>query len=82
MHLGKVILTYLPTTEMPADGFTKPLIGLNFDSFVRLFGLACTPTCNKFLSKKPLAIGQSRTAKWGGVSSCPLDSDSPSCANT
>lgn len=52
VQLGKVILMYLPTTAMLADGFTKPLIGSNFDVFVRLLGLACAPTGNEFSSKK------------------------------
>lgn len=43
VELATVIIKYLSTTQMPADGLTKPLVGINFQKFVDLLGLCVLP---------------------------------------
>ena len=37
---GTIKLIYVPTTEMTADGLTKPLVGQEFKKFIRLLGMS------------------------------------------
>lgn len=54
VELGTIQIEYINTQAMPADGLTKPLIGLAFQKFVHLLGLQSLP--------HPLGMSQS-----GGV---------------
>ena len=36
---GKLEITYIPTTDMPADGMTKPLARVAFERFKKLLGI-------------------------------------------
>lgn len=40
---GIISMKHISTKEMPADGFTKPLIGIVFASFITFLGLKSTP---------------------------------------
>ncbi|CAM6088816.1 unnamed protein product [Calypogeia fissa] len=44
---GLVTLRYLPIGEMPADGLTKPFVGVRFAHFIELLGLATSPSAIK-----------------------------------
>ena len=37
---GKLSIVYVPTSEMPADGFTKPLARVAFERFKGFLGVA------------------------------------------
>jgi hypothetical protein len=40
---GIVLLKYIPTLDMVADGLTKPLLRVNFRRFFEMLGLSATP---------------------------------------
>jgi hypothetical protein len=40
---GSIKVDYIPTSNMPADGLTKPLTGLAFSKFVEMLGLLPVP---------------------------------------
>ncbi len=44
---GKVQVSYIPTSEMKADGLTKPLSRPKFQEFTRMIGMAGTSANNK-----------------------------------
>jgi hypothetical protein len=37
---GNIIVTYIPTEEMPADGLTKALLASKFERFLALLNLS------------------------------------------
>ena len=39
VRTGKIGIFWVPTTEMPADGLTKPLSRQKHEAFIRLLGL-------------------------------------------
>jgi hypothetical protein len=41
---GTVKVDYIPTSQMPANGLTKPLTGLAFAKFVEMVGLLPVPS--------------------------------------
>jgi hypothetical protein len=43
---GTVVIKYIPTLDMVADGLTKSLIGVKFQKFFDMLGLTSIPDVN------------------------------------
>jgi len=63
-------IEWLNTSEMPADGLTKPLTRVKHEAFIRQIGMERVPS-ETSLTSSPLALP---LKNWGGVLACEVSS--------